>query len=194
MAQKYSIILADCPWNYNKRNNSETRFGIGVHRYPTMTHEELCALPIEPIAADNAALFMWITSPRISPKYVPLEKMFELMRCWGFRYVSKAFTWIKVDKKGNPRYLPGYYTGSNSEDCYLGVRGKMPRVDGGINQVIISQLGQHSRKPAEVRERIVKLYGDVPRVELFATEEVEGWDSIGLAVGSDINRIGECYD
>lgn len=44
------------------------------------------------------------------------------------------------------------------------------------------EVERHSRKPAEVRERIVRLLGDVPRIELFARERVPGWDAWGNEV------------
>ena len=36
---------------------------------------------------------------------------------------------------------------------------------------------EHSKKPNEVRTRIVELVGDIPRVELFA-RKVDGWEGI----------------
>jgi len=97
-----------------------------------------------------------------------------------------GLTSVKVSKKDEFRLLPGYYTGSNSEDCYLGIKGKMTPVDKGVRQVIKSRLEKHSRKPTETRNRIVSLFGDLPRIELFATERISGWDAYGLDVDCDI--------
>jgi N6-adenosine-specific RNA methylase IME4 len=48
---------------------------------------------------------------------------------------------------------------------------------------------EHSKKPPEIRERIVKLCGDIPRIELFARQQVEGWDALGNEIdGRDIRE------
>lgn len=181
MANKFSIIYVDPPWRFNARNNPRTKFGVGAHRYPTMTCKEILELPVKEIAADNAALFLW----SVSTYTWAVEAIMEM---WGFRFVNKAFCWVKVDKRGEPRLLPGHYTGSNTEDCWLGIRGRMPVVDKGVRQVITTTIGRHSSKPGEVRDRIVRLFGDVPRIELFARERVEGWETIGNEIdGLDIN-------
>jgi len=174
----YSIIYVDFPWLYPTRNKN-TRFGLGMHRYKGLTPAQCYEFGdfVKYLAADNCALFMW----HVPPKYVeyPLEK---IMHAWGFRYATKAFTWIKISKAGIPRLLTGNYTGSNSEDCFLGIKGKMQVQNKGIRQVIMSQLDKHSRKPPEVRGRIVSLFGNLPRIELFATECILGWDVWGSAI------------
>ena len=48
---------------------------------------------------------------------------------------------------------------------------------------------EHSKKPDEVRERIVELCGDLPRIELFARQRYEGWDCLGNEIdGRDIRE------
>lgn len=171
---KYQILYCDCPWRYNARNNPNTKFGLGASQYPTLSVGELVALAplIKAITAPNCALFMWAVPPK-------LPWALEVMQAWGFRYCTKAFTWIKVDRQGVPRLLPGYYTGSNSEDCWLGMRGSLSVVNKGVRQVVSSTLRGHSQKPDLVRERIVDLFGDLPRLELFAREKIEGWQAVG---------------
>ena len=44
---------------------------------------------------------------------------------------------------------------------------------------------EHSRKPAEIRDRIVELCGDVPRIELFARQSADGWDRWGNEAPED---------
>ena len=81
----------------------------------------------------------------------------------------------------------GNWSRANAEYVLLGIRGKMKRVSASVHSVIISQKGKHSEKPPEARDRIVQLLGDLPRIELFAREKVEGWDVIGYEVnGLDI--------
>lgn len=174
--KKYNIIYADPPWPYAARNNTNTLFGSGAPgKYPVMKWHEIYKLPIQQIADTNCALFLWTVPP-----FMP--KCLQTIEEWGFRFVTKAFTWIKIDKKGDYRLLTGHYTGSNSEDCYLGIKGSMSVINKGVKQVIATPLEEHSRKPSETRTRIVELFGDIPRIELFAREKVNGWDAWGNAL------------
>ena len=51
----------------------------------------------------------------------------------------------------------------------------------------ITYVEEHSKKPAEARERIVKLMGDLPRIELFARQQSPGWDVWGNEVESSLD-------
>ncbi len=181
MDKKYSLIYADPPWFYNARNHTGTKFSLGVHgHYPAMKTEDICALPINAIADDNAVLILWVTFPK-------LIDGLRVMYAWGFRYVTIAFNWFKTNKNGNPFFGVGYYTKSNSEIALLGIKGKMKPVSNFVSQVIVSPREEHSKKPDIVREKIVELFGDLPRVELFAREKAKGWDVWGNEVISDIS-------
>jgi len=178
--KKYSIIYADPPWQYNARNNPNTRFSQGVHsHYPTMTTDEICSLPISDLADDNCALILWVTFPRLKDGIRVLES-------WGFRYVTVAFNWFKANKNGTPFFGIGYYTKSNSEIALLGIKGRMKPISNYVSQVIISPREEHSKKPVIVRDKIVELFGDLPRIELFARQSTEGWDVWGNEVDSSI--------
>ena len=174
---KYSIIYADPPWKYNQRwsmKEHKTRFGGGAcNHYPMMTMDEIKALPVQEMADENCALFLWCTFPN-------LTQQIELFEAWGFEYKTVAFTWVKtnpVDKR--PFFDVGYYTKSNAEVCLLGVKGRMKPVSNSVSSVIIAPRREHSRKPDEARDRIVELFGDLPRIELFARCETPGWDVFG---------------
>lgn len=191
---KASIILADIPWKYNARSNPKTRFGLGMHGYKGMDKPEILALPVADIAADNCALFFWVVPTLIRSDYVPLEIMFECFRAWGFRHVTKAFCWVKVAADGIPRRLPGHYTASNTEDCYLAIKGQMPVDEKMVGQVITAEITGHSRKPAEAQTRIASMYRNVDRVELFARDYKAGWYPMGDAIsGQDINAAMGAY-
>lgn len=178
--QKYSIIYADPPWFYNARNNADTKFSRGVHsHYPVMTTDEICALNVEDICDKNCALILWVTFPR-------LEDGLRVMKCWGFRYVTVAFNWFKTNKDETPFFGIGYYTKSNSEIALLGIKGKMKPVSNYVSQVVISKREEHSKKPDIVRSKIVELFGDLPRIELFARQKCDGWDTWGNEVEKDI--------
>ena len=77
----------------------------------------------------------------------------------------------------------GYYTRANAEYCLIATKGKvLTRKSRSVSSVIISHIERHSKKPDEVRKRIVELYGDRPRIELFARDIADGWDCFGNEV------------
>ncbi len=173
---QYSIIYADPPWAYrvwNKKENGRT----AESHYPTMTKEEIENLPIKEIASESAVLFLWVTYPC-------LEQGLELIKKWGFCYKTCAFSWIKLNKKSKTDFVGmGYYTRANNEICLIATRGKtLERKSRAVRQVVLTPIEEHSKKPDEVRKRIVELFGDLPRIELFAREEAEGWDCWGNQV------------
>lgn len=167
--KKYGIIYADPPWQYTQKRLS----GAAEHHYPTMGTEELCALPVADIAAEDSALFLWATFPQ-------LAEALRLIKAWGFTYKTVAFVWLKLNKKSYTWFYGlGFWTRGNAEICLLATRGHPKRKSAGIHQFIISPVEQHSKKPDETRDKIVALMGDVPRIELFARQETAGWDTWG---------------
>src|SRR3990167_6610763 len=130
------------------------------------------------------------------------------MRSWGFEYKTLAFLWVKTNAKaGTPFWGGGFWTRSNSEFCLLGVRGDIHRIDAGVHQlvetweekddlVLRAPAKDHSTKPGEVRERILKLMGDLPAIELFAREKDPKWDSWGDEIESDVvlEEVGQELD
>lgn len=158
-----------------------------------MDKKSICNLQVKEIADKNSALFLWITFPK-------LDWAFDVMKSWGFIYKTCAFVWIKTNKNHNVNqisFLPsdsfdtfmgmGYYTRSNAELCLLGIKGNPhKRLCHNINQVVYEPLKRHSRKPDIIRNHIVKLFGNLPRIELFARQKTEGWDAWGNEVKSDI--------
>lgn len=182
----YSVIYCDPPWAYN---DAGTDGGVG-HEYQTMSFHEMTALPIDTLAAKDCAMFMWATRPRI-------EEALALIRAWGFEYVTEAFTWVKtrgtnVDGSGKPFIGLGRLTRGNTEPCLYARRGMPKRVDASVSQVItadellVAPLGRHSAKPPEVRDRIIQLMGNIPRVELFARTKTAGWDVFGNEIVSSL--------
>jgi len=168
--KRYSVIYADPPWSYDDQLDEDRRLD-----YPTMSLDEIAMIPVEEIAADDAILFMWETGPQLED--IALKR---IMNCWGFKFKTIAFAWVKTSKLGNPVFGMGNWTRQNIELCMLGVRGRpLERVDASVNQIIFAPRTEHSRKPAEARDRIVKLLGDLPRVELFARSNYFGWEAWG---------------
>lgn len=178
--KKYSIIYADPPWSYTQGSTGKSSHGIAKQHYPTMTTEDICSLPVREICEEGAACFMWATFPNIAAAI-------KVMEAWGFCYKTAAFVWVKKNPKSGTNFWGlGAYTRANAEVCLLGVspgfragkRVKSHRV----HQVVEAPFDGHSKKPDEVRRRIVDLLGDVPRLEMFARERAEGWDAWGNEV------------
>lgn len=175
--RKYNIIYADPPWNYNdKRKWNKKLHGGAFSHYQTMKPKDIENLPVRNIASENCMLFLWVTFPC-------LKDGLKVIESWGFKYKTLGFSWIKTNKNsGTPFFGIGYYTKSNCEVCLIGVKGKPIKASNGVSSVIISPREEHSKKPDEARKRIVELCGDVPRIELFARQEFDGWDCWGNEV------------
>lgn len=182
--RKYEIIYADPPWSYRDKINPGNRGA--AFKYSTMSDREICQLPVGDLAAENCFLFLWATFPRL-----PLA--LEVIDTWGFAYRTLGFNWVKMNKVQTDTVFwgGGNYTRSNAEVCLLGIKGKPKRVSAGVHSQIISpHTGKHSEKPGLVRDRIVELCGDLPRIELFAREAVTGWDCWGNEVPGLATEFG----
>ena len=176
----YSIIYADPPWQYQRSKVQ----GAAENHYPTMSIDELCALPVAEIAAPDSALFMWATFPQ-------LPEALRLIKAWGFNYKSVAFVWLKKNKKADSWFYGlGFWTRGNAEICLLATRGHPKRQAADVHQFIISPIEAHSKKPDETRDKIISLMGDLPRVELFARQTPPGWDVWGNEVEPTIRDFG----
>lgn len=177
--KKYQIIYADPPWNYTVFDSKHGGRGTKQY-YQTMRAVDIFSLPVGAIADKNCALFLWATSAM-------LPEALYTIKAWGFIYKTIAFSWIKQNKKSGGYFFGmGSWTRQNTELVLLGIKGKLQRLDASISQILQYPLQQHSQKPSEVREKIVVLLGDLPRVELFARQKTEGWDVWGNEVESDI--------
>lgn len=173
--KKYKVIYLDPPWSYNDKNANGERGAI--FKYPCMSLHELIRMPIDRIADEDCAMFMWATGPM-------LPDAFQLLRAWEFKYKNVAFVWTKQNKKGPGSFFGlGHWTRTNTEFCLLATSGKPERVDASVKQDLFSPITAHSEKPGSIRRRIVRLMGDVPRIELFARHHVPGWDAFGNQVG-----------
>ena len=93
--KKYKIIYADPPWRYARSKVQ----GAAEKHYPTMSIEELCALPVKEIADKDCILFLWATFPQ-------LKEALQLIKAWGFTYKSVAFVWLKQNRK-SPTWFYG---------------------------------------------------------------------------------------
>ena len=171
-ANKYNIILADPPWFYNDKCHSGER-GAG-YKYPCLRPHEIKDLPVSNIAGKDSVLFLWVTFPM-------LQEGLDVIKAWSFQYKTVAFNWVKKNRMSDTWFWGmGNWTRSSSEVCLLATRGKPKRESASVHSTVAAPISKHSRKPEEVRKRIVKLCGDLPRIELFSTESIENWDRWGL--------------
>lgn len=181
--KKYGLIYADPPWAYRVWSQKGQGRSAENH-YPTMCIEDIKALPVGDLADKDCALFLWVTFPCLKEGLSALES-------WGFTYKTVAFVWIKQNRKSDGLFWGlGHWTRANAELCILATRGNPKRVSAGVHQVIMSHVEEHSKKPQEARDRILRLMGDIPRIELFARQKTPGWDVWGNEVECDIS-MGE---
>ena len=175
--KKYQIIYADPPWEYRQSGSKTNSRGMAKQHYETMSTDDICSLPVKGLSKDNAICFMWATFPNIT-------QAIKVMESWGFIYKTVAFVWVKKNRKSNTYFWGmGAYTRANAEVCLLGIskntKAKTQVLRHDIHQIIESPIEEHSKKPDVVRERIVALLGELPRIELFARQHADGWDCWG---------------
>jgi len=181
--KKYNIIYADPPWTFKTWSN-KGKGKSAEQYYDCMTIDAIQTLPVNEIADENCILFIWVTYPKLIEGIETISK-------WGFTYKTCGFSWIKKNKKADSLFWGlGYWTRANNEICLLATKGKPKRVGKGVHQVVMDKIREHSRKPDCVRDRIIELCGNLPRIELFARQETEGWD----VWGNEVNFTGEEND
>ena len=147
-----------------------------------MNVEDIYGLDIQSIAADDCILFLWVTFPC-------LEQGLETIRRWGFTYKTLGFCWVKRCRKQQEKWFwgLGFWTRANPELCLIATKGHPKRFSKGVHCVVDTPVEAHSKKPDIVRERIVELAGNLPRVELFARQSYPGWVCVGNEIdGMDI--------
>jgi N6-adenosine-specific RNA methylase IME4 len=181
--KQYSVILADPPWSYQtwgergKDRSAENHYG-------TMSMEQIRALPVEKLAADDAILLLWATWPT-------LPEALKVIEAWGFAYCTIGMDWMKENARSAGIFIGmGYYFRSNTEPCLFAKRGNVPRYKGkdAVSSALLAPIGEHSRKPAEAHHRIEKLAAGIPtikngpKLELFARRPMLGWDTWGNQV------------
>lgn len=186
----FRLGMADPPWRFEVFDRATGLEKSPDSHYETMQLDELKALPVGDLFASNALFAMWVYDPM-------LPQAIELADAWGFRFVTPLFRWLKATD-GQWRLFEdgerlgfgtGYHTrGGGCEECWLFKRGtglKVLRHD--IRKEFYAPRREHSRKPDEVASWMVDLYGDVPRIELFARTRRNGWCSWG----KETNKFAE---
>ena len=165
---KFAVLYADPPWQYENPPMGGNNRSIENH-YPTMTLDEICALPVGDVAHENSVLFMWATSPK-------LAECHQVLIAWGFNYRTNI-VWVK-DKIGM-----GYHARERHELLLIAKRGEFPPppVEARPDSVQQAPRLDHSAKPPLFYDLIDAMYPGVRKVELFgrAPAEKELWTAWG---------------
>jgi N6-adenosine-specific RNA methylase IME4 len=166
LGQTYPIILADPPWQYEHQLLSSAWKDTKNH-YPTLTLEQICALPVAEIASENALLFLWVPAPK-------LAESFKVIEAWGFDYRT-GLVWVKHAMG------MGNYVRQKHEHLLIARRGEipMPRDADRPASVFEAPRREHSRKPDQAYELIERMYPELPKIELFARHARPGWAAWG---------------
>lgn len=173
---KFGAILADPPWKFQFWSDKGRGDRATEMHYDTMEGDEIAALPVGDLAADDCVLFLWIGWPYL------LQAM-RLIDHWGFTYKTCAFDWMKADVSQMDLFRDdadvqvglGWWTRSNSEPCLLATRGKPSRLNADVRMGIVEPRREHSRKPDCVHNRIERLV-EGPYLELWARKSTRlGW-------------------
>jgi N6-adenosine-specific RNA methylase IME4 len=175
---RYPIIVADPAWRYECWNSDEATYDRGP-RYPTMSLEEICALPVRDLATEIALLLLWVTSAH-------LEHAFDVIRAWSFTYCGES-VWVKIDPaspdviKLDPALGLGHWQRNQHESLLIARRGDFPLPPPHLRfrSVFFAPRRGHSVKPDEPYARIERVYPELPKIELFACQEREGWQRWG---------------
>lgn len=171
----FGVIGADPPWHFKSGVNSRH----ALAHYPTMKMADIRALPVLDLAAPDCALFLWTSAPF-------LDQSISVMKGWGFRYTSIAFTWLKLQKRHRDALFLdkdvfialGHTSRKSTEICLLGKRGKPNRLSKSIHEVIIAARREHSRKPEAFYDRAAALYPG-PCIDVFSRQARPGWFQFG---------------
>lgn len=161
---RFATIVADPPWSYQRSGR-----GAASNHYSTENGDFIRDLPVSDLAADNAHLYMWVTTPKLWDSPSPAE----ICEAWGFTYKT-MLTWVKGERVGL-----GWYYRVDTEHCVFATRGKAP-IPPAIraSNVLWSPRTSHSAKPPAFYD-LVEAVSPGPRIELFARNPRLGWGSWG---------------
>lgn len=175
----FVVIVADPPWMYQKnpgiKGGGDGPGGIAEREYPTMTNEQIAALPVGDVVGPDAHLFLWITNPGIYGGRFSDVTPADIAAAWGFEYRT-TLTWVKTVAEGRiDKGGMGWYFRGATEHVLYATRGRagIPAAMREPN-VFLGAKGRHSAKP-RVFYDLVERVTDGPRLEMFARNPRPGW-------------------
>lgn len=183
----FQTVLADPPWRFANRTGKVAPEHRRLDRYGTMDLEEIKALPVDSVTADNAHLYLWV------PNALLLEGI-EVLQAWGFRYVSNVI-WAKRRKDGGPDGRGvGFYFRNVTEPILFGVKGSMRTLAPARSTVnmIETRKREHSRKPDEQYD-LIESCSPGPYLEMFARYARPGWSAWGNEAAEETAPKGQTH-
>ena len=159
-AKNYRTILADPPWSHHQTGSRGA-----INHYKLLDVENITAMPVKDLAADDAHLYLWCTNGT-------LREAYDVMEAWGFQPRS-VVTWFKM------RLGLGVFFRNCTEQLLFGTRGKAPVLCKSQPNVITGPVLRHSEKPLE-QYTIIRRMSPGPYLELFARHREPGFDIWGL--------------
>lgn len=183
----FSTILADPPWRFTNRTGKVAPEHRRLDRYSTMTLDAIKTIDVKGVLAPNAHLYLWVPNAL-------LPDGLEVMKAWGFRYVSNI-VWAKRRIDGGPDGRGvGFYFRNVTEILLFGVRGSMRTLSPGRSQVnmIETRKREHSRKPDEQYD-IIESCSPGAYLELFARHARQGWTVWGDEAADNIVPRGAVH-
>lgn len=183
----WATVYADPPWRFANRTGKVAPEHRRLDRYDTMTHNDICALPVSEVVSPNAHLYLWVPNAL-------LPEGLQVMHSWGFRYVSNL-VWAKRRKDGGPDGRGvGFYFRNVTELILFGVRGSMRTLPPGRRQVNIieTRKREHSRKPDEAYS-LIESCSPGPHLELFARYSRDPWHAWGREADPGVIPRGKQY-
>lgn len=178
----FGTLLADPPWRFANRTGKMAPEHRRLRRYPTMTLEEICAIPIRRVMAPKSHLYLWVPNAL-------LGEGLAVMKSWGFTYKTNL-VWYKVRKDGGPDGRGvGFYFRNVTELLLFGVRGNVRTGPAGRRQVNLleTRKEEHSKKPDEFYD-LIEACSPGPYLELFARFMRPNWVQWGNEIGEYENR------
>lgn len=178
--KKYNVIYMDPPWRFSQGICPRKTFTakgfkeeLNIH-YPTMSDDEIRNFKFSQIACDNCVVLCWTTDAH-------LQIALDMLKNNGFTYKTIGFIWDKI------KPTIGKWTVKNCEICLLATKGTAHSLlkSFKVRQLIQVEKTVHSAKPIEMYDRIEEMFGDVPKIELFARQSHIGWDCWGNQAPDD---------
>ncbi|MDA8313963.1 MAG: MT-A70 family methyltransferase [Actinomycetota bacterium] len=169
----FGTLLADPPWRFQNRTGKVAPEHARLSRYDTMPLEDISALPIADLLAEQAHCYLWVPNAL-------LEDGLRVLAAWGFTYKT-MLVWHKVRSDGGSDGRGvGFYFRNVTEPVLFGVRGRLRTLAPGRKQVnlLASRKREHSRKPDGLYE-VIEACSPGHYLELFARYPRSGWCSWG---------------
>ena len=179
----FGVLLGDPPWlfaNWSEEGEAKNPNQI----YDCMETDDICDMPVSALLADNAAMWLWGTSPM-------LMDCIRVMAAWGCTY--KGFVpWVKQTKDGKGlAFDRGYWYRGAAEIVLFGTRGspRRAKVPGAasVRNVIMAPRREHSRKPDHLHRTAELWFPNAQKLELFGRARRRGW----TVFGNDLDKFPE---